>query len=692
MEDQVQSKGRLVRDEVLEIVQKMPSSNLTNYMFANEGDGTFSNQTSHFGLDQPANSNGAAYADLDNDGDLDLIVNNINTPAFIYRNDLNTDNNKFLKVRLEGEGGNTQGVGARVTLYHGSIRQSVEQIPTRGYLSTVTGILHFGLGDLPALDSMEVRWNRGGRQTLTNVNSNQVLVLHERDAAKKQPAPLTEAPLIHEIFSPINYTVARSGINDFKRQSLLIAQFSHNAPCMAKGDLNLDGLEDMFIGGIKGQAGAVFLQGPGGGFSRKEIADLSADKGHHDSDAVLFDANGDGFTDLYVGSGGYHDFNPDDPMLQDRIYLGDGTGALRRERGALPDFYGSTSTIAVADLNDDGSPDLFVGSRVVPGRYPEQPQNYLLINNGKGLFTDMANSMPPRLKGMVTDALWADLDLDGSNELVVAGEWMPVSVFGMRDGQLVDETPDFLDGEYRGWWNTIESSDYNKDGRPDLLIGNMGTNTQFVGTPQEPAELHYSDFDGNGSVDPIFSFYIQGKSYPYVTRDELLGQLAYLRSKFTTYERYANATLTDIFSTSEIENSERLWANHMETTLFLSKADGKYERAALPGQAQYSPVYAVSSGDFNSDGNQDILLFGNNEFFKLRLGRFDANYGTLLLGDGKGNFEYADSRRSGLSVKGDVRSLIRIRDLIFLGIYGDAIKALKVNTPNKSTNEEAVSK
>lgn len=695
MEDYMQSKGRLLRQDVLDIVEKMPSSNLTNYLFINRGDGAFTNKTENYGLDQPANSNGAAYADLDNDGDLDLVVNNINAPAFLYRNDSEKSGRHYLQLKLQGEKGNTQGIGAKVTLYQSNTSQSIEQMPSRGYLSSVSTTLHFGLGENIEIDSLVIRWNNGGSETLTSIETDRLHVLKERNAGPAKPFVENSSKFFEEIPSPIAYSTPKSGFNDFKRQSLLIAQFSHSAPCMARGDFNGDGLQDIFVGGTRSHAGAVFLQQLDGQFKRKNSASLEQDKVFHDSDAEALDLNGDGYSDLYVASGGYHDLNPGDSLLQDRIYLGDGKGNLRKDMAALPKIVSSTSAIAAGDLNQDGSPDLFIGGRVVPGLYPETPQSYLLVNDGNGNFKDVTNLLAPGLgeAGMVTDAQWTDLDGDGKQELLVVGEWMPLTIYGIQSGKLTDVSEQFLPEQHRGWWNTLALMDLNEDGHQDIVAGNMGTNTQFQVSREEPAEMHYADFDENGSVDPILSFYIQGKSYPYLTRDELLGQLASLRSKFTSYASYADAGLNEIFDTEKLSKARKLSANHMQTTLFLSTADGTYRIGTLPSQAQFAPVYQVISGDFNADGHEDIILLGNNSYFKLRLGRFDANYGVLLTGDGSGNFTYVPQNTSGLNVKGDVRSAIRINDLLFLGIYGEAIKTVRsLRSKNQNKNGKVISK
>lgn len=685
MDDFVKSRGRLMREDVLDIIQRMPSSNLTNYYFSNKDGVTFSEETKTFGLDQAANSNGAAYADLDNDGDLDLIVNNINKPAYVYRNESGGNNANSLSVELRGAGKNTRGIGSKVFVYRGEITQRLEQMPTRGYLSTVSSVLHFGLGEDKAVDSLVVHWNGGKQQTLTDVNAGQRLILDENNALMIREARPVSNSLLAEVSSPISYEDHRAAINDFKRQSLLINQFSHAGPIMVKGDVNKDGLDDIYVGGGKGQAAALYLQQQDGAFIKQQTGAFEMDKDAEDMNAAIFDANGDGNADILVLSGGYHMIHTNDPLLQDRLYLGDGTGKFSRNDKALPEMRTSTAALAVDDVNGDGSPDVFIGGRVVPGRYPETPQSYLLINDGSGHFTDQAAILAPELQhgGMITDAKWTDINGDGAKDLVLVGEWMPLSIFINENGQLKNRTTRYFDTPYTGWWNTLEIEDFNRDGKPDLMAGNMGTNTQFKVTASEPAEMYYADFDQNGSVDPVFCYYVQGKSYPYLTRDELLGQLAGLRSEFTSYDSYADATITEIFSEEELSSAQKLTANHMETSLFLSSANDTYLMEKLPLQAQYSPVYSVLIFDFNSDGFKDIILFGNHHYFKLRLGKFDANYGTLLTGDGTGHFRYVDQLRSGLKLQGAVRSSILINDLLLLGINEEPIKAYQIKAPTE---------
>ena len=688
MENYVKSKGRLKREDVLEIIKKMPSSNLTNYMFINKNGTSFANETKNLGLDQPANSNGAAYADLDNDGDLDLIVNNINKPAFIYRNETQKQGKKFLQIQLNGSEMNTHGIGSKVTIYYNKKKQTLEQMPTKGYLSTVSSILNFGLGNESKIDSLIVQWNNGKRQRLDNLDANELVVLNESNAEKEKVIKPIQKTWFSKVPSPIAYSNISPKTNDFKRQSLLLAQLSYSGPCMAKGDVNNDGFEDIFIGGSKGQSAELFLQTKNKNFQRKSVQAFEQDMDSHDTDVAIFDANGDGNLDLYVTSGGYHDYIENDPRMQDRLYIGDGQGDFLKKPVALPKMYSSTSSVNPNDINDDGYMDLFVGGRVIPGRYPERPQSFILINDGSGNFSDQTEIIAPELRdfGMITDAVWTDINNDTFEDLIVVGEWVPISVFINNSGSLENNTPTYLEKGYSGWWNTIKTKDFNADGKPDFIVGNMGTNTQFEVSETQTAELLYDDFDSNGSVDPLFSYYVNGNRYPYPTRDEILGQLASLRSKYPSYESYADATLEDILSKDKLSNAKRFTANRMETTLFLSTSNDRYTIGSLPIQTQYSPVYDVNVSDFNGDGNSDMILFGNNYHFKLRMGRFDANYGQLLLGDGKGGFNYIKQTESGLNVRGEIRSSILFDDSLILGSVGESLKAYKIS---KSTDNKA---
>ncbi|PRY11669.1 FG-GAP repeat protein [Pontibacter ummariensis] len=677
-------QGNMQDRDIVELVHKMPSSNVVNYLFKNNGDLTFSKMNGLWGAQEPSNSNGAAYADLDNDGDLDLVVSNINKPAFVYRNEADQQlGHHYLKVKLKGAGGNTQGLGAKIWIYNHGKQQYLEQMPTRGYQSSVSPVLHFGLGSAANVDSLHIVWAGGKQQWLRHVKGDQLLTLDEKEADVAGKATKRVKPLFMEIPAPIEYRHATNTINDFKRQPLMVNPMSFFGPVLVKGDVNGDGLEDVYAGGENGGTGAVYIQQRNGRFTQKTLPASEQDSKREIADAVFFDANGDGAADLYLASGGYHNYLPEDPLLQDLLYLGDGKGNFTQAENSLPPMLSSKSCVKTADVNGDGFADLFVGSRVIPGRYPETPVSYLLLNDGKGRFKDATTTLAPGLQklGMISDAAWIDLNGDHTQDLVVVGEWMPVTAFVNTDGKLQNKTGDYFEREYRGWWNTLQVGDFNGDGKQDLVIGNQGTNTQAKVSEKEPAELYYKDFDDNGAIDPILCFYMQGQSYPYVLRDELLDQMSIMRNRFPDYKSYADATLHHIFSVKELEGAGHLKANYLRTVFFQRAENGKFREKALPVQAQYAPVFTITPLDYDADGKQDLLLCGNINQARLRFGKSDANYGVLLRGDGKGSFNYVPQHESGFNLWGDVRSVIQVNNTFLFGINQQGLKAYKVNAP-----------
>jgi hypothetical protein len=682
MDDFMATKqGGFQRTDVLELVQKMPSSNVKNYIFKNNGKLNFKNQTTNWGMGEQSNSSGAAYADLDNDGDLDLVVNNINSPAFIYQNEANTKlNNQFLKVKLNGENENKMGIGAKVYLFIEGNTQYQEQMPTRGYQSNVSFIMNFGLGKNTKIDSIRIVWNSDKSQVLKNVQANQTLVLEEKNASIKTNLVIQNKTFFSEITSPIISIQNKTTHNDFKRQPLLTNSQSFISPIMVKGDVNKDGLDDIFIGGSYSKSSELYIQSSSTSlqFTKKPFpSNPNADV----SDAVFFDANGDGFQDIYVAYGGYGNFTENDPNLQDQLFLNNGKGDFQLSPSALPVMLASTGCVRVADINGDSKPDLFVGSRVSVGKYPNIPRSYVLINEGTGNGSSprFKENTPEELKyiGMVTDAAFVDLNKDKKQELVIVGEWMPITVFENQNGKLVDKTENYFDRKLSGWWNKLTVEDLNDDGSPDLLVGNLGLNSQTKAKDKQPIELFYKDFDDNGSIDPILCTYIQAKSYPYLTRDELLEQVPTKRPKFTSYESYSNATMTDIFGEDELKDAKKLVANYLKTVLLTQNAQGKFEEKALPIEVQFAPIYTITITDYDQDGKKDLILCGNLNKSRLKFGKYDANFGLLLKGDGKGQFVSIPQSQSGFNLQGDVRSAVSMKGQILFGINQQGIRTFK---------------
>ncbi len=681
MDDQLRSLPNGVRrEQLLEIFQHMPSSNVKSYFFKNNDHLSFKDVSKLWGIDSFSNSNGAAYADLDNDGDLDLVVNNINKPAFIYRNESDVETNHFLEIRLNGEHGNTQGMQSKVYVYANGKQQYQEQMTAKGYQSSVTPVMHFGLGKDGVIDSLKIIWVSGKMQLLHNVKANQFITLNEKDATLNYIKPVVPSSLFESIKSPISYNDSSKNVNDFKRQQLLVNPLSYAGPCLVKGYVNGDKLEDIYVGGGIGKAGALYIQQENSSFIQKHETAFEVDKASEDVDGLFFDANNDGYNDLYIVSGGYDNYQPNDALLQDRLYINDGKGNFIKSDNALPAMRVSKSCVRMADINGDKFPDLFVGGRVIPGRYPETPQSYLLINDGKGHFSDATASIAPSIQkvGMVTDAAWIDLNHDNKMDLIIVGEWMPVTVFINNNGKLINQTKNYFTEDYTGWWNKLLVTDLNKDGRPDLVIGNFGLNTQCKVSDQQPAEMYYKDFDENGTIDPVLCFYNQGKSYPFLSRDELVSQVNGMSKKFKYYKDYDDATLNDIFIPEQLKDASHLKANILSTTYFESSSDGKFHVKNLPAEAQFSPVFTITLLDYNKDGNTDLLLCGNVNHARLRFGNCDANYGVLLKGDGKGNFTYINQQQSGFQLRGDVRSVININDTFLFGISQKDIKAYKL--------------
>ncbi len=670
------------------LTASMTSTPVHNYIFKNNKDLTFTDKSMAWGFEKKGFSNGAAYSDLDNDGDLDLVVSNQNETASLYKNisrDLNPSAN-YLSIRLKGSGKNTSGLGSKVYVYTGKGVQYAEQMPSRGYQSCVSKDLHFGLSGSKTADSVRVEWPRGKVSTLRNIKANQLIVISEDDSRQMATFANSAGTIFSPVVSPVTYEHTEYGSNDFERQPLLTSMLSICGPVMATADVNGDKLTDVFVGGTKENPGKLYLQSSSGSFTASRDFNFRDDINCTDADAMFFDADKDGDQDLYVASGGYHDYVKNDKSLQDRLYLNNGSGRFTKATNAIPQMLNSKSSVCAADIDKDGDQDLFTGGYVMPGEYPKPQESYLLINDGSGHFKNMAPSILPDLikGGMITDAVWTDLNKDTWPDLVTVGEFMPVRVFINEQGKKFSEaTRSWFSVPVTGLWKEIALADFDKDGNMDLIAGNFGTNSQLKASLNEPLELTFKDFDNNGSVDPVLTYYVLHKSYPFPSRNEMLNQINSLRVRFPSFESYSDARLTDLFSPENLKTASVLSATELRTVLFRNTGS-RFEKHDLPVEAQFAPVHAIEILDYNLDGNPDFILAGNQNAMCVRLGVMDASYGQLYEGDGKCNFRYIPQPVSGLRMTGDVRSLkvitIRGNRHLLAGINNSGILAYRLNS------------
>lgn len=662
------TKGKRVDFKAL--TDAMPSTRLEHYAFRNNGNLTFTNETSSWGLDKPSFASGAAYVDLDGDGALDLVVNNTDDEAFVYRNNarsLHTDNH-YLQVKLEGEGHNRFALGAKVTLQNGSQMQYQEMSPTRGFESSSDYILTFGLGKIDTAQTVTVDWPDGRVSALNKVPANQRITIKQSLSARRAgfarfDDPKPESQLVVDITRQTAFPFVHheNAYVDFDRERLMPKMLSTEGPLMAVADVNGDGLDDIFIGGAKDQPSAILIQQPDGGFVKSNEKLLAQDSTSEDIGAVFFDANGDGKPDLYVVTGG-SEFSEASPPLEDRLYLNDGKGNFRKAVGALPPLAISGSRVAAADFDGDGAIDLFVGGRSIPGRYGLDPQSVLLKNDGRGHFTDVTDRLAPGLShvGMVTDAIWKDIDGDGRPDLIVVGEWMPITVFHNAGGRLVKMNIPGLD-KSNGWWNRIIAGDFAGNGRVDFIVGNLGLNTRLQAKDNEPVTMYVKDFAHSGFVQQIISYYNDGKQYPLAMRDDLLRSVGSLSDRYTSYKDYAKQTIGDVFPKKELDDAVVKNAYDFATSLVKNNGDGTFTMVPLPLQAQIAPMYGLLATDVDGDGKPDLLMAGNFDGVKPELGKMSASYGVYLRGDGKGHFTPVRELESGFFVPGQARDIQRVR-------------------------------
>ncbi|WP_115375679.1 VCBS repeat-containing protein [Adhaeribacter pallidiroseus] len=661
-----------------EFLDKIPSKPIPNYAFKNYGNLQFKNKAFDWGLGNPNFSNGSAYGDLDNDGDLDLVVNNVNMPVSVYRNKSTEKlKNHFLRFTLKGYGKNPNAVGAKVYVHQPDKQLFQQQIPNRGFESSVDFTLVFGLGKTSQIDSVRVIWPDDKMQVLHQVKPNQDLKLDYQQANqtfkfKKESISQTFTEVTGQV--KLNYRHVESNFVDYNRDGLLKQMLSTQGPALAAGDVNNDGLEDVFLGGAAGMAKKLFMQQKNGTFVDKSPLAFKADSVFEDVDAALFDADNDGDLDLYVVTGS-NEFEVNAPELLDRFYLNDGKGNFTKDQ-RLPNIAENGSCVAPADYDLDGDLDLFIGSRMISGKYGYDPPSYLYINDGSGNFKNYTKRYLPKSElGMITDATWTDLNGDKYPELIVTGDWMAITLFKNNQGRTFTPIALSNNANLSGWWNTIKPADIDGDGDIDFILGNQGINSRIKATDREPAELYVGDFDKNGTIEQIISCYTEdGKSYPMVLKHDLQKQVPGIKKKFIKYANYANKKVTDIFSKEDLQEAVIKKATNASTCFLINEGNFKFSMRALPIEAQFSPVFGIETLDYNQDGILDILLTGNFYDVLPEIGRYDANYGLLLQGKGQGAFAAIPSGQSGLLVKGQVR-----RSEIIKGANGQTFLILAKN-------------
>ena len=658
-------EGRQIDFE--EFTEKMPSNKLSNFLFEREDALTFKNVSEKWGLAEPSFSNGAAYGDLDNDGDLDLVVNNVNHAVFVYKNQTRElgDNKNYLAFKFKGHGKNVFGLGATVHAYIDSSIISLNHMPIRGFQSSMDYKMILGLGDLSKVDCVAVTWPDQRVQILRDIEANQLLTVSSADAKVVAHSEPISNPLLQQVLTD-SIMHEENQFNDFARDRLQYHMLSTQGPAFAKADLNNDGLDDFFLGGAAGKTSAIYLQQPGNKFTQLKGKLFEPDSIAEDVAAVFFDADNDGDPDLYVVTGGSEHLRESIHQL-DRLYINtgieNGQPVFKKSTGGTPSVHQSGSCVQAADIDNDGDLDLFVGTRSIPSFYGVPADQVILINDGNGNFSDATHAVAPALRkfGMVTDAAWFDWDHNGFPDLIVVGEWMPITIF-TNDGKKLTPVGNVLGLEKSdGWWNRIKPVDIDKDGDTDFFLGNLGLNSFFTPSKKEPMTLYVNDFDKNGSVEPIFAFARGNKEYPFALRQDIIQQISALKKEFVFYKDYADKSVSEIFDESSLEKAHKLYFYEPRTSLLINEGKNGFRLKPLPIEAQYAPVYGIEIADVDGDELDDIVLGGNLFAVKPQVGRYDAMRGLVLQNRGKDGFEAMSSLESGLKIGGEIRHISTLR-------------------------------
>ncbi|HHP7240116.1 MAG TPA: VCBS repeat-containing protein [Cyclobacteriaceae bacterium] len=672
-------KGKEVRLEAMrKLLDQLPVNKISNYVFKNNKDLTFSKMVGKWGFDQPSHSNGATFADLDNDGDLEVIINNIDHPAFIYEN--NSESGNYLQVQFNGPKYNTSGIGAKITIQTDEATQHYQHFLTRGYQSSMSDRIHVGLGEYNEVDELIVQWPDGSIQKLENVEGNKILKLNHKDASKAETPYYTEDLLFADATQQlkVKHKHIENNFDDFQREVLLPHKMSQFGPALAVADVNGDGKDDFYVGGAMNFPGALYLQG-NSGFQKKNTPILLDHKKYEDIGATFLDYDLDGDQDLFVTSGG-NEYNAGYENLQDRLYKNDGKGNFSSAQAALPELSESSGVVVSDDYDQDGDPDIFVGGRQVPGKYPYPATSYLLVNDDN----KFSIAQPFENLGMVTDAVWSDADQDGWKDLLIVGEWMPLTIFQNNSGHLNNITNSMQTEEWTGWWYNITASDIDNDGDDDYLLGNLGKNYKYKASPEEPFQVFSDDFDNNGQNDIVLGYYNDGTLYPLRGRQCSSEQMPVIAKKFPDYHSFGQATLEQVYGEDNLTGALNYKANTF-TSMVIENDNGNLIQHELPNLAQLSNINTSIIKDFDNDGNKDILIAGNLYPVEVETIRNDASIGLFLKG-GAGSFDFQPvmAVKSGFSVLGDVKNMKAINidgeSYILIARNDDYLKLIKVNT------------